>query len=399
MTSSAVIRLAQEGDAQAITMLINQQLSPRGITAHSAVQGDCLHVLLEGPKTPPQEILVQYLQEALIRLSADSICSAHIYGRPAGEENPVWAEEVSLVPQPTTVLPDEDEDEEEIPLPARQRRPSIFGRCLRLWSYWQFASLGVSFVLMFLLAVQSLVFAALAPKTFFESVPDLSWKSIALGENLPQFGRELGLVLLVSCFFLGLILGDAQTEVLQQRLRRVGLWKWATALGVPVGLVAAIAMRFYGYPSVVKVVGLLPFSIDASIFFGLIMPAIAAATGYFILGMLQWLSLVRRVPRSYRWPITTLISGAFCGMIGAVASNVFTGLFLKEAALTDFPNIEVAISTILASFIAWISFHAVTGVTMARMIHKTPKVKMRLSKAQRLKVATKNQDNSTPEIA
>ncbi|NJM56647.1 MAG: hypothetical protein HC857_03345 [Synechococcales cyanobacterium RU_4_20] len=399
MTSSAVIRLAQEGDAQAITMLINQQLNPRGITAQSTVQGDCLHILLESPKTPPQEILVQYLREALTRLAAESIQSAQIYGRPQGEEAPVWVEGVSLH-QAVSVLPDEDEDadEDEAPSqPARQRRLSIWGRCLRLWAYWQFASLGVSFVLMFLLAVQSLVFAAIAPKTFFESVPDLSWRGVVLGENLPQFSRELAVVLLISCFFLGLILGDAQTEVLQQRLRRVGLWKWATALGVPLGLVTAIAIRLYGYTSVVKVVGLLPFSIDASIFFGVIMPAVAAATGYAILGGLQWLSLVRRVPRSYRWPLSTLISGGLCGMIGSVASNVFTTQLLKSAALLDFPNIQVAVSTLMAVFIAWVSFHAVTGVTLARIIHKTPKVKMRLKQSQRLKVASMPDDDAVDD--
>jgi hypothetical protein len=391
MTSSAVIRLAQEGDAQAITMLINQQLNSRGITAQSAVQGDCLHILLEAPKTPPQEILVQYLREALLRLSADSIQSAQIYGRPQGEETPAWVEAVSLQSRATSILPEETEaDEEATPSSTLStRRTSIWGRCLRLWAYWQFASLGVSFVLMFLLAAVSLVFAAIVPKTFFESAPNLSWKSIVLGENLPQFSRELAVVLLISCFFLGLILGDAQTEVLQQRLRRVGFWKWATALGVPLGLVAAIAIRLYGYTSVVKVVSLLPFSIHASIFFGVIMPAVAAAIGYGILGGLQWIALAKRVPRSYRWPLTTLVSGGLCGLIGSVASHVFTTQLLKAAALLDFPNIRVAISTLLAVFIAWVSFHAVTGVTMARMIHKTPKVKMRLKQSQRLKVTSK----------
>ena len=392
MTSSAVIRLAQEGDAQAITLLINQQLNPRGIAAQSAVDGDCLHILLEGKEAaPPQEILVQYLHEALSRLAAHSIQSAHIYGREHGKELPDWAEEVSLIARDETRLREDRawDDQAESAQKTQDKKPSIFGRCLRLWAYWQFASLGVSLVLMFLLAVQSLVFAALAPKTFFESIPELSWRSLALGENLPQFGRELALALLVSCFFLGLILGDAQTEVLQQRLRKVGLWKWATAVGVPVGLVVAIAVRVYGHPYVVKAVSLLPFSIDASIFFGVIMPAVAAAVGYLILGFLQWLSLVRRVPRSYRWPLSTLVSGMLCGTVGAVAGSTFTDLFLNNAALTDFPNIKTSLSALLTGSIAWMSFHAVTGVTMARMIHRTPKIKMRLEPKRRLRLGAR----------
>ncbi len=402
MTPSAVIRLAQEGDAQAITLLINQQLQPRGITAKTSVEGECLHILLEGAQTPPQRPLVTYLSDALTRLSARSIQLAHIYGRqqgqdalawsetlPLGEGSPVWEDlalENVLAFEPADgALPRLSPAPDSGSAPGPRANPSrrspknstVLGRCFRLWAYWQFASLGVSFVLVFLLAVESLVFAAIAPDTFFTSLPDLSWKTLLLG-NLPGFSRELALVLLVSCFFLGLILGDAQTEVLQQRLRRVGGWKWATAVGVPLGLMAAIALRFYGYHGVVVLMGLLPFSVDASVFFGLIMPALAGGLGFWVLGLLQWLTLSRKVPRAYRWPLSTLVSGVFCGLLGGAAGKIFTDLIVRALALGDFPNLQVAIGLLLSSFIAWLSFHAITGVTMARLIHRTPKIKMRL---------------------
>lgn len=356
MTLSPTIRLAKQGDAQAIAQLINQQLQPRGITAQATLKGHCLHLQLEAAGiVPPQPAVVTYLRQSLERLGAAEIRDVQITACQRGQADLGWETRLPLLPAPERRA-------------LRRRRRSGFRRCLRIWAHWQAIALGVSFVFLLVLVAMSLFLMLVAS--------DLDWQ-------LPEVNPRLWAIALATLFFWGLILGDAQTEVLLQRLRRAPLWKWATAVGLPLGLAFGLWLRFYGYGDVVRLVGLLPFSIDASVFFGVIMPLAAGGGGFFILGLLQWLSIWGATRRAHRWLVATTAGGAVSGLIGATGSQVFATLLLRHWRLTDLPALDIALRVLLCTLLVWFSYQAITGVTMARMLHRRPKVKVRLQQRRR----------------
>lgn len=350
MTMSATVQLAKQGDARAISQLINQQLEPRGITAQASREGSCLHIRLEAQRViPPQQTVVSYLRQALERLSAASIDEVRIYAKRQGDDELGWQEDIPLLP------PSERRA-------LRRRRRSVFRRCFRIWAHWQAIGLGVSFVFLVVLAAVVLALMIIAS--------DLGW-------DKPQFGPQVTMIAISALFFWGLILGDAQTEVLLQRLRRATLWKWSTGLGFPLGLAAGLGLLFYGQDWVLWLVGLLPFSIDGSIFRGLVMPFSAGFSGFFVLGFLQWLSICRRVRRSSRWLVSSTFGGALSAAIGSLGSRLLSSLLIQHWNLSDVPEMGIALSVVICTFLVWFSYQAITGVTIARMLHRRPKVKFR----------------------
>ena len=351
---SATVRLAKQGDARAITQLINQQLEPRGITAQALREGSCLHITLEAKQVvPPQQTVVGYLRQALERLSAAAIDEVRISAKRSGDEELGWEEDILLLPASERRA-------------LRRRRRSVFRRCFRIWAHWQAIGLGVSFVFLVVLAAVVLALMVIAS--------DLGWES-------PQLGSQVTMIAVAALFFWGLILGDAQTEVLLQRLRRATLWKWATAIGLPMGLATGLGVLFYGQNWVLRLVGLLPFSMDGSIFLGLVMPFAAGFSGFFILGFLQWLSVARRVKHSYRWLVSSTFGGASSAAIGALGSRVLSQLLMKHWNLADVPEMGVALMVVICTFLVWFSYQAITGVTIARMLHRRPKVRFRHRKS------------------
>ncbi len=347
---SATVRLAKQGDARAITQLINQQLEPRGIKAQASREGSCLHITLEAKQAvPPQQTVVGYLRQALERLSAASIDEARIYAKRLGDEELGWQEDIPLLP------PSERRA-------LRRRRRSVFRRCFRIWAHWQAIGLGVSFVFLVVLAAMVLALMVIAS--------DLGWER-------PQLGAQVTMIAVAALFFWGLILGDAQTEVLLQRLRRAMLWKWATAIGLPLGLASGLGLLFYGQDWVLRLVGLLPFSIDGSIFLGLVMPFAAGLSGFFVLGLLQWLSIARQVKHSFRWLVSSTCGGALSAAIGASGSRLLSQMLIKHWNLADVPEMGVALVVVICTFLVWFSYQAITGVTIARMLHRRPKVRFR----------------------
>ncbi len=349
MTMSATVQLAKQGDARAITQLINQQLEPRGITAQASREGSCLHITLEARAVPPQQTVVGYLRQALERLSAASIDEARIYAKRYGDEELGWQEDIPLLPANERRA-------------LRRRRRSVFRRCFRIWAHWQAIGLGVSFVFLVVLAAVVLALMVIAS--------DLGW-------DRPQLGAQVTMIAVAALFFWGLILGDAQTEVLLQRLRRATLWKWATAIGLPMGLATGLGLLFYGQDWMLRLVGLLPFSMDGSIFRGIVMPFAAGFSGFFVLGLLQWLSVSRRVRHAYRWLLSSTFGGAVSAAIGAFGSRLLSQLLMRHWNLADVPEMEVALMVVICTFLVWFSYQAITGVTIARMLHRRPKVRFR----------------------
>ena len=97
MTSSEAIKLARAGNPKAIAALMNHSLQPKGITVKTALNGECLSVLLEAAQVPNQKEMVGWLKKGMINLGAPSIHKVKLYGRQTGAKYPVWKREFELI--------------------------------------------------------------------------------------------------------------------------------------------------------------------------------------------------------------------------------------------------------------------------------------------------------------
>lgn len=96
MTQPNILELAKQGNAKAITILINRQLQPKGITAKAVLKEGCLQIMLESAPVPKQEVLVAFLRKGITGLEVKSIKRVKVYGRQTGEEFPAWNQEFDL---------------------------------------------------------------------------------------------------------------------------------------------------------------------------------------------------------------------------------------------------------------------------------------------------------------
>ncbi|MCT7958429.1 DUF4429 domain-containing protein [Laspinema palackyanum] len=103
MTEGNLLEKAKQGDAQAIAVLMNRQLQPKGITVKTALKDGCLQVMLESPKVPSQNALVGWVRKSMTSLGAAPIKKIKVYGRQIGNEFPAWSEEFNIPPQPLSV--------------------------------------------------------------------------------------------------------------------------------------------------------------------------------------------------------------------------------------------------------------------------------------------------------
>ncbi len=94
-----LLKLAKQGNAQAIATLINRQLQRKSITAKAALKNGCLQVMLESAQAPNQQSLVAFVRKGITSLGAASIERVMVYGRQTGEEFPAWSEEFELALQ------------------------------------------------------------------------------------------------------------------------------------------------------------------------------------------------------------------------------------------------------------------------------------------------------------
>ncbi|MDX2241681.1 MAG: hypothetical protein NW224_13435 [Leptolyngbyaceae cyanobacterium bins.302] len=60
MESSQISVLAQarQGDAKAISSLLNQKLQPKGITAKASIKNSCLHIMTRSSKSPTTDAII-----------------------------------------------------------------------------------------------------------------------------------------------------------------------------------------------------------------------------------------------------------------------------------------------------------------------------------------------------
>ncbi|MEH2056141.1 MAG: hypothetical protein V7K97_08285 [Nostoc sp.] len=96
MTLPNILKLAKQGDAEAIASLMNRHLYPKGITAKVAFKDACLEVMLESAQVLNQQILVAFIRKGLTALGAASVEKVKVYGQQTGKEFPAWSKEFYL---------------------------------------------------------------------------------------------------------------------------------------------------------------------------------------------------------------------------------------------------------------------------------------------------------------
>lgn len=94
-----VQQAAKQGNPQAIAILLNRQLQPKGITAKVSVKNSCLQIMLEAANVPNQKGLVATIQKWIDDLDVDSIQSVQIYAKQTGEGIPSWNDSFEVVRQ------------------------------------------------------------------------------------------------------------------------------------------------------------------------------------------------------------------------------------------------------------------------------------------------------------
>jgi len=112
MTQPNILELAKQGDARAITSLLNRSLQPKGITAKAAKRDDILHVLLEGETPPNQAASIRCIYQGLQKLDfVDTPIT--IYGREQGSAEVCWQSHLDapLVGEPPLMADDAADNE------------------------------------------------------------------------------------------------------------------------------------------------------------------------------------------------------------------------------------------------------------------------------------------------
>jgi uncharacterized membrane protein YuzA (DUF378 family) len=96
MSQHSLLDLAKQGDIDAISTLINQNLNPKGITVKISKSANCLRIMLEAQTVPPQSNMVNYIQSGIGKLAIAEIGTLQIFGRQTGDEVPAWSQTVTL---------------------------------------------------------------------------------------------------------------------------------------------------------------------------------------------------------------------------------------------------------------------------------------------------------------
>ncbi|MEM7554588.1 MAG: M48 family metallopeptidase [Cyanobacteria bacterium P01_A01_bin.84] len=99
MNQGKIFQLAKEGSPEAIAILINSHLKPKGITSKVILKQNCLLLKLESTNVPNQEKIVAYIRKTIINLGITSIEIIKIYGWQIGEEFPAWSQELEIILQ------------------------------------------------------------------------------------------------------------------------------------------------------------------------------------------------------------------------------------------------------------------------------------------------------------
>ncbi|HLO83456.1 MAG TPA: type IV pilin-like G/H family protein [Nostocaceae cyanobacterium] len=98
MLNSDVIKLAKQGNIEAISLLLNQNLQAKNITAIVDFYDDGLQVKLESPQLLNQEYLVSGLRLFFTNLAIELVKNIKVYGWTTGKDFPDWSEDIAINP-------------------------------------------------------------------------------------------------------------------------------------------------------------------------------------------------------------------------------------------------------------------------------------------------------------
>ena len=95
MSQQNLVEIAKQGDARAITQLINRSLNPKGINAKTVLREGCLKIMLESSPVPEREV-ADYVYRGISKLDIPEVNYLIVYGRQPEDEFPAWTEEFSF---------------------------------------------------------------------------------------------------------------------------------------------------------------------------------------------------------------------------------------------------------------------------------------------------------------
>jgi DNA-directed RNA polymerase subunit RPC12/RpoP len=98
MINQTISQLAKEGKPEAIASLINERLTPKGITANVDRQDNCLQIVLESERLIDQKVMVPFIEKGITALSIQPITEISICAKRVGGDVPYWHQRVKLFP-------------------------------------------------------------------------------------------------------------------------------------------------------------------------------------------------------------------------------------------------------------------------------------------------------------
>lgn len=92
MTQANLLELAKQGNPQAIASLMNLVLEPKGVTAKTQLQDECLHIVFTSEHTLSQSAIASFVKNGLSTLGTQSFQRVKLYARRNGQTAPLWVE-------------------------------------------------------------------------------------------------------------------------------------------------------------------------------------------------------------------------------------------------------------------------------------------------------------------
>lgn len=97
VTEHSLEELAQSGNIDAISQLLNQQLQKNGVAVQISHKGDCLRMMLEAAESPIQDVVSELIEEEIKKLKIQGISTLKLYGKQQGEDFPDWQADIKLI--------------------------------------------------------------------------------------------------------------------------------------------------------------------------------------------------------------------------------------------------------------------------------------------------------------
>jgi hypothetical protein len=98
MNQPNLLKLARQGNADAIATLMNEKLRPRKIEAKVQCKPNYLYIVLETKQEPDRQELVGWVHQGLLKLGIQTLSKAKITAKQKGYLFSAWQEEVNLNP-------------------------------------------------------------------------------------------------------------------------------------------------------------------------------------------------------------------------------------------------------------------------------------------------------------